>query len=39
MDNSNKAGVQLIARCIFNKDTGKTKYENYMRYYQPCEEE
>lgn len=31
----NKVGIQLIARCTFIKATGKVKYENYMKYYQP----
>ena len=29
-----KANSQLVAKCLFCKDTGKTELMNYSRYYQ-----
>lgn len=31
----NKANTQLVARCFFNRSTGKAIYENFSRYYEP----
>lgn len=28
-----KAGTQLIARCSYNPQTGKARFENYSHYY------
>lgn len=28
-----KANTQLMARCFFNRSTGKVKLENYSKYY------
>lgn len=30
---TSKANYQLVARCFFNRSTGKTSYENYLKYY------
>ena len=30
----NKANYQLIATCLFSKETGKVKLDNYTHYYE-----
>lgn len=30
---------QLIARCLFDKQTGKVKLEDYQNYYPPIKKE
>lgn len=32
-----KANAQLVARCMFSRATGKTKFEDYSKYYPSCE--
>ncbi len=35
MTQINKANTQLMARCFFNRSTGKVTFENLSRYYAP----
>lgn len=30
----NKANTQLMARCFFNRSTGKITYESFSKYYE-----
>lgn len=30
----NKANTQLMARCFFNRSTGKATFENLSKYYE-----
>lgn len=33
MEQHIKTNAQLMARCTFNKDTGKVVFENFINYY------
>lgn len=38
MGRTSKVNMELIARCIYNKETGKAELENYSKYYLPRKE-